>query len=207
MYTSTLSLALSFLLVPSFGSDHRTAVDPVVPGTTELRGLFSADHIKDLMKDEECVGIRFYTALLSDDPNSGTILGVPIDRDGKEIKGWILPTPYHIHEGLDRDVVKVGHISRNKASSACKRYSATGAKCFAASFPVEDAKAILDTGCGAVRIMIQGEQLIMSAVTIANGVVKPMGTGSTYERLSGDPCPAVCGNDPSVYLEMKDTGK
>jgi hypothetical protein len=174
-----------------------------------MEGLFSKDVIADLLGSDACVEVRFYTAQRTTDPNTVTVIAIGVDKDGKEIDKLLQTTPYIMYSGLDGNTIKVDKLSAGKASKACKNYTTSGETCYAASFLKSDLNGLLEHECAGMQLTLttRGEHTIflMTAVNIVDGKAVPAGVGDDYTRLSTDPCPPACGEDPrpSYYLEMK----
>ncbi|MEZ4740176.1 MAG: hypothetical protein R2818_12685 [Flavobacteriales bacterium] len=208
---NALHLSFALLLVSApFASTVHTHAPAAAPGPTAIaaapaavEGVFAKEVIDGLLKASGCTGIRFYTVLRNTDPSSSSVVAIPVDKDGKEIQSWFLGSPYRMYTALSGSSVGVEKLSRNKASDACIRYTTAGGSCFAATVSSSDVLAVLDTKCAAVQLVVVDGKFQMSAANVADGKLQMMGTGPTYQRMSGDPCPVVCGADPSVFLKMK----
>ena len=214
--TMTLrTTACSVLLVATTLAAHNSVPHllpplPVdLPAPVAMEGLFSKVVISDLLGTDECVEIRFYTAQRTTDPNSATVIAIGVDKDGKEIDKLLQTTPYRMYTGLDGNTITVDKVSAGKASKACKNYTNSGEKCFAASFLKSELDDLLKYECAGMQLTLttRGEHTVflMTAVNIVDGKAVPAGDGDDYTRLSTDPCPPACGEDPrpSYYLEMK----
>jgi hypothetical protein len=211
--------ACSMLLAATTLAAHTSAPRPSaplsvdVPAVVDMEGLFSKDVMTDLLRSDECVEVRFYTAQRTTDPKTATVIAIGVDKDGKEIDKLFQTTPYRMYSGLNGNTIMVDKLSAGKASKACKNYSNSGEKSFAASISKSELDVLLKYECAGVQLTTtkRGEHTIflMTAVNIVDGKAVPAGDGDDYTRLSTDPCPPACGEDPrpSYYLEMKEASR
>ena len=72
-----------------------------------------------------------------------------------------------------------------------------------AGFSRTDVEDLLRSGCGALWLTLSETKFLMQAAIVENGKIRSMGSGSDYERMSGEPCPVTCGEKPGYYLKMK----
>ena len=198
-------LASSTCATSAMSNKNFTGPSPssIVAPPAPVEGVFSRDQINELLTAKGCVGIRFYTVLRTSEPSSTSVVAIPVDKDGKELRRWFLSTPYVMYTGLSGNSVGTSKSGEGKASDACIDYTNAGGSCFAATISRSDVDDVLKTNCGAVRLTVQENKFQMTAVNVADGKIQVMGQGATYQRMSSEPCPVTCGADPSVYLKMK----
>ncbi|MBK7101047.1 MAG: hypothetical protein IPH63_04530 [Flavobacteriales bacterium] len=208
MTTHHLSFVLALFAVPCGSQAHcashlpGTLLAETPEGSAPLEALFNTSVIQDILKDSKCTGIRFYTVDRTSNPNSGSLAAIGIDKDGKEINGWLGAKAYHQYSGLYGNEIGVEDLSGSRVSDGCIRYNAHDSS-FAAGFSRTDVEDLLRSGCGALWLTLSETKFLMQAAIVENGKIRSMGSGSDYERMSGEPCPITCGEKPGYYLKMK----
>lgn len=209
----TLTLSLGVLLSGPFVENvsRTAALEPaayttVAGGAGFTMALFDATTLQDILKDEECIAIRFYNVMVSATASDGTVMAIGIDERGAERDGGLFASPYRIGVAGSQDKA-VDKYSRAKAVDAFGYQAASGNGNFSTSFTRAEIEALLGVpGCGGLRVTPDEANgsvtMRLTAVGMIAGKITELPRGEGHEKVCGDPCPAFCGPSEN-YLQVK----
>lgn len=204
MLTFHLRFALApLLLATAQAATCLAAPHPLPSSPSATEAVFSTSTLNALLGDRDCVGIRFYNAVLERSQPQTTFMAIAYRSDGSDINEGLFAHPYMACVAVDRSPANISELSRSAAAHACGNVTSAGAASFSTTISKEDLQALLALpGCGGVRVLVaEGttDHLQVVAVGIADGVATDLGSGSGYERSCTDPCPMLCG-PPANYI-------
>lgn len=166
--------------------------------------FFSAENIRQLLSNEGCVGIRFYTATLEGQTNT-SIIGVAINSNGLEVR--INEEGYLISSGTGQQSGEKS-INKETAQTAVEVIQKNGAyKAYSVVFSKHVIEGLLNrTNSKGIHLMPAKRKFTLADSNVsmcstmsicAAGLVDSSstdlaGSGEQYIK-SLEPCPYVCG--------------
>lgn len=176
---------------------------PTPAAPSAAGAVFSTATLNALLGEGDCVGIRFYNAVLDRSQSQTTFMAIAYRSDGSDINEGVFAHPYMACAPVEREPANINALSRNAAADACGNVTTTGAASYSTTISKQDLQVLLaQPGCGGVRVLLADgttDRLLLVAVSIADGVATDLGRGGDYERSCGDPCPMLCG-PPANYI-------
>ena len=180
------------------------ALEP--PGAGVKEALFDSTTLRSLLKDRSVVAIRFYNVLVAPTGKEGTAMAIGIRTDGSEVnKG----KSYQVSLGFMGGRIAMSKVAMATAAKDCQNMQESGNPSFSSSFTRTDVEALLDLeGCSALRATASttsngSTTFLLTAMRVADGKAVPLGSGGTFERVCGYPCPTVCGPDKNYVYRFK----
>lgn len=172
-----------------------------------VSAYFQKSDLMELMDVKNCVGIRFYTSMEDPQQRYADIIGVAVDRYGKEI-GNFLERKYHLAKSLDAHYPhEYTKMNKSRAKKCVKNLNESVAKIesYSAFMGIDNLNQLLDNnGCTGVRIYAgtmdgttsSNRTMHFGAAKVEGKLVKDAASKYVISNL---PCPVDCGDDPYLW--------
>ena len=189
--------------IPSFSLIQiNTNAEEPGPGFSESAINFS--DLKEILRANNCTGIRIYNVLSPQGQGSTVIIGV--NSKGQELNGTFLSKKYQYFSSLEGSSANSSGINKSTATAGCTKMKDAGFASYSVLYPKEMLTEKMSTSekNGATAFKITPAQfqssnsMALSAVKISNGGMTEVG-GNSQNIVSTEPCPPLCGPD-GYYL-------
>lgn len=165
--------------------------------------LFDVVTIQELFDRGDCVSVRFYNIIRDAEDGKGSVMAIGTNGPGldgadiNDVPG--VDQPYVAYSQLIDDRILSENLNNENARMVCENMRRAGNLSYSATFSRSDLEAMMGVeGCTALELVPlddrDGLSMTIRAVSIGDGEVNPLGTGTPYAFSCGNPCPPICGS-------------